>query len=48
LEKSALRGRLEEQGIDVTPSTPDQFVEHVKSETARWAKVVKAANIGQE
>ena len=48
LEKSALRGRLEEQGIDVTPSTPEQFIEHVKKETARWAKVVKAANIGQE
>ena len=48
LEKTALKGRLEDQGIDVTPSTPEQFVAHVRSETARWAKVVKAANLGPE
>ena len=48
LEASPLRQRLEEQGIDVTPSTPEQFVAHVRSETARWAKVVKAANLGPE
>ena len=48
LEKPALRARLEEQGIDVTPSTPEQFAAHVRAETARWAKVVKAANLGPE
>ena len=48
LDKSALKGRLEDQGIDVTPSTPEQFVAHVKNETVRWAKVVKAANLGPE
>ncbi|MEO8104238.1 MAG: tripartite tricarboxylate transporter substrate binding protein [Betaproteobacteria bacterium] len=48
LEKPALRARLEEQGIDVTPSTPEQFVAHVRAETTRWAKVVKAANLGPE
>jgi tripartite-type tricarboxylate transporter receptor subunit TctC len=48
LEASPLRGRLEEQGIDITASTPEQFAAHVRSETARWAKVVKAANLGPE
>jgi tripartite-type tricarboxylate transporter receptor subunit TctC len=43
-----LRQRLEEQGFEVTPSTPDQFVSHVRSETAQWSKVVKEANLGPE
>jgi tripartite-type tricarboxylate transporter receptor subunit TctC len=48
LEKPALKGKLEEQGIDVTPSTPEQFVAHVRKETERWTRVVKAANLGPE
>jgi tripartite-type tricarboxylate transporter receptor subunit TctC len=48
LEKPALRAKLEEQGIDVAPSTPEHFVAHVRAETARWTKVVKAANLGPE
>ena len=48
LEKPALRTKLEEQGIDVTPGTPEQFVAHVRKETERWTKVVKAAGLGPE
>ena len=48
LEKPALRVKLEEQGIDVTPRTPEQFVAHVRKETERWTKVVKAAGLGPE
>jgi tripartite-type tricarboxylate transporter receptor subunit TctC len=40
-----LKPRLEEQGIDVTPSTPEQFAAHVKSEIAKWTKVVAAAKL---
>jgi tripartite-type tricarboxylate transporter receptor subunit TctC len=40
-----LKPRLEEQGIDVTPSTPEQFAAHVKSEIERWTKVVAAAKL---
>ncbi|MGZ9038392.1 MAG: tripartite tricarboxylate transporter substrate binding protein [Burkholderiales bacterium] len=40
-----LKPRLEEQGIDVTPSTPEQFEAHVKSEIAKWTKVVTAAKL---
>jgi tripartite-type tricarboxylate transporter receptor subunit TctC len=40
-----LKARLEEQGIDVTPSTPEQFAAHVKSEIEKWTKVVAAAKL---
>jgi tripartite-type tricarboxylate transporter receptor subunit TctC len=48
LQRPALKGKLEEQGIDVTAGTPDQFVAHVRKETERWTKVVKAAGLGPE
>ena len=40
-----LKGRLEEQGIEVTPTTPEQFVAHVKAEIEKWTKVVVAARL---
>ncbi|HEX3169607.1 MAG TPA: tripartite tricarboxylate transporter substrate binding protein [Burkholderiales bacterium] len=48
LNSPALQQRLEEQGIDVTPSTPAQFAAHVKAETAKWAKVVKAMGLEEK
>ena len=48
LQKPALKGKLEEQGIDVTGGTPEQFVAHVRKETERWTKVVKAAGLPPE
>ncbi|HEV2009337.1 MAG TPA: tripartite tricarboxylate transporter substrate binding protein [Burkholderiales bacterium] len=45
LSSPDLQQRMGEQGIDVTPSTPEQFVAHVKAETAKWAKVVKEAGL---
>lgn len=41
----ATRQRLEEQGVDVTPSTPEQFVAHVRAETEKWTRVVKQAGL---
>jgi tripartite-type tricarboxylate transporter receptor subunit TctC len=40
-----LRTKLEEQGIDVTPSTPEQFQAHVRSEIEKWTKVVTVAKL---
>ena len=37
--------RLTDQGVDVKTSTPEEFLAHVKAETARWARVVREANI---
>ena len=40
-----LRLRMEEQGIDVKASTPEEFVAFVRRETAKWTKVVKDAGL---
>jgi tripartite-type tricarboxylate transporter receptor subunit TctC len=40
-----LRQRLEEQAIDVTPTTPEAFAAMVKVEIARWTKVVREAKL---
>ncbi|MBI3915432.1 MAG: tripartite tricarboxylate transporter substrate binding protein [Betaproteobacteria bacterium] len=48
LNGAALQKRLEAQGVAVTPSTPEQFVEHVKKEIAKWTKVVRDAKLPGE
>jgi tripartite-type tricarboxylate transporter receptor subunit TctC len=48
LTASPLRKRLEEQGIDVAPSTPEEFAAYVKSEIAKWTKVVQEAKLEAE
>lgn len=40
-----LRERLSTAGIDPWPSTAEQFAGFIKSETARYAKVIKAAGV---
>ena len=40
-----MRDRLGKQGADVRTNTPDEFAAFIRSETAKWAKVVKDANI---
>jgi tripartite-type tricarboxylate transporter receptor subunit TctC len=34
---------LFKQGLDAHPSTPEQFGAYIKSETTKWAKVIKAS-----
>jgi tripartite-type tricarboxylate transporter receptor subunit TctC len=41
LGMSAVKERLAAQGIDIITSTPAQYLDYIKSETVRWAKVVK-------
>jgi tripartite-type tricarboxylate transporter receptor subunit TctC len=43
-----LKKKLEDQGITVSPTTSEQFEAHVKSEIAKWTKVVKAAKLEAE
>ena len=40
-----LQQRMEEQGIDVKPSTSEAFIAFVKAETAKWVKVVNDAGL---
>ena len=48
LEMPDVRQALLDQGIDAAPSTPEQFAAYIKSETAKWTKVVKAAGLKSE
>ena len=45
LHQPDVKKRLTDQGVDVKTSTPEEFLAHVKAETTRWARVVRAANI---
>ena len=40
-----LKQRLEEQGVAVAPTTPEQFIAHAKAEIEKWTKVVIAAKL---
>ena len=34
--------------IEVAPTSREEFAQFIRAETARWAKVIKAAGIPQE
>ena len=36
---------LFKQGLDAAPGTPEQFARYMKSEYAKWAKVIQAAGL---
>ena len=40
-----LKQHLEDQGVSVTPTTPEEFVAYVKVEIEKWKKVVIAAKL---
>ena len=40
-----MKQRLVVEGMDVVASTPDEFGKYLRSETEKWAKVIKAAGI---
>lgn len=48
LAGATLKKRLEDQGIALSPTTPEAFAAHVKSEIDKWTKVVKTANLPGE
>lgn len=43
-----VRQRFADIGLDAEPQTPGQFAALIKSETAKWAKVIKDARIPQQ
>jgi len=43
-----VKERMEAQGAEVIGSTPDEFATFIRSELARWGKVIKAAGIKAE
>ena len=48
LQPADIRDKLAAMGADVVGSTPDDFGTFMKNEAAKWAKVVKDANIRAE
>ena len=48
LRQPDMERRLVAEGVDVVASTPEEFDRLVRSETARWAKVIKQAGIKGE
>ncbi len=45
LNDEAVRSTLRAQGVEPSPSTPEAFEAYIRSETAKWAKVIRTANI---
>lgn len=43
LTSPAVKEKLISQGADPVGNTPEQFAAHIQTETAKWAKVVKAS-----
>jgi tripartite-type tricarboxylate transporter receptor subunit TctC len=43
-----VRQRLEGVGFELVGSTPDEFAAYIRSEIAKWAKVVKASGVRLE
>jgi tripartite-type tricarboxylate transporter receptor subunit TctC len=48
LKSPSLQAVLAGEGVEARPETPEAFASYVKDEIARWAKVIKAANIPLE
>ena len=48
LQAADVRNRLSADGADPVGSTPEEFAAFIRSETAKWAKVVKQAGITPE
>jgi tripartite-type tricarboxylate transporter receptor subunit TctC len=45
LKSPEISAQLSEQGADLIASSPEDFDSYLKSETTKWAKVIKAAGI---
>jgi len=48
LRSPAITERLTKDGADVVASAPEEFGAYIRSETAKWAKVLKSAGIQPE
>ena len=45
LKATDLRERFDAVGAEAVGSSPEQFVERIRSDTVRWAEVIKAGNV---
>ena len=45
LADPTVKAKLAEQGLTAVGNSPEQFRDYIKSETAKWAKVIKDAGV---
>ena len=45
LNSAEVRDAMRARGIETAASTPEEFSAYIKSETAKWGKVIRAANL---
>jgi tripartite-type tricarboxylate transporter receptor subunit TctC len=45
LNDEQIKAGMRNLGVEPAPTTPEQFEAYIRSETAKWAKVIKQANI---
>ena len=45
LTDAAVKEKLTELGVVITPGTPEQFADFIRAEDARWSSVIKASGI---
>ena len=45
LADTAVKGKLTELGVVITPGSPEQFGDFIRAEDARWSGVIKASGI---
>jgi tripartite-type tricarboxylate transporter receptor subunit TctC len=48
LQQPEMKARLSSDGAEPVANTPEEFAAYIRSETAKWAKVVKSAGIQPE
>ena len=48
LGKAQTQEQLKAQGLSETKMSPQEFAQLIKSESAQWAKIIKAKNIVME
>jgi tripartite-type tricarboxylate transporter receptor subunit TctC len=48
LRSDRMRPRLEAEGADPSPGTPEQFREFIVAERARWGELIRTANVRAE
>ena len=48
LAQPDVRERLVREGADPASTTPEAFTAYMRSEVAKWSKVIKTANIKAE
>ena len=45
LQDEAIKTSMRAQGVEPTPTSPEAFEAYIRSETAKWAKVIRDGGV---